>query len=91
MCTELDAAGLRMPIGAGVAGAVVSSGELVSIADAYHDPRFDRSADNETGFVTRTILAVPVLKPASLSKQAGEAAKVGCVIEASPLISTDLH
>jgi adenylate cyclase len=44
----------------GIAGHVFSSGEGVIINDAYADPRFNRTIDEQTGFVTRNILCVPV-------------------------------
>ncbi|WP_296002432.1 GAF domain-containing protein [Rugamonas sp.] len=45
---------------AGVAGHVFTTGEALLIADAYADPRFNRAIDEQTGFVTRTILCVPI-------------------------------
>ena len=44
----------------GIAGHVFTSGESVIIHDAYNDPRFNRSIDEQTGFVTRDILCVPI-------------------------------
>lgn len=44
----------------GIAGHVFTTGEAVVIADAYADARFNRSIDEQTGFVTRTILCVPI-------------------------------
>lgn len=44
----------------GVAGAVFQSGEGLIIHDAYADPRFNRSVDEQTGFRTRSILCAPV-------------------------------
>ena len=44
----------------GIAGHVFSVGKGVIIDDAYADPRFYRSVDEQTGFVTRSILCVPV-------------------------------
>jgi adenylate cyclase len=44
----------------GVAGYVFNTGEGVVIQDAYADPRFNRSVDEQTGFVTRNILCVPI-------------------------------
>lgn len=44
----------------GIAGHVFTTGEAVMIADAYADPRFNRSIDEQTGFVTRNILCVPI-------------------------------
>jgi adenylate cyclase len=44
----------------GVAGYVFAKGEGIIIQDAYSDPRFNRSVDEQTGFVTRNILCVPI-------------------------------
>lgn len=44
----------------GVAGHVFSSGTPLIIHDAYADPRFNRSIDEQTGFVTHNILCVPI-------------------------------
>jgi adenylate cyclase len=44
----------------GVAGYVFNSGKGMVVHDAYSDPRFNRSVDEQTGFVTRSILCVPV-------------------------------
>ncbi len=44
----------------GVAGYVFNTGEGVVVHDAYSDPRFNRSVDEQTGYVTRSILCVPV-------------------------------
>ena len=76
VCTDADAAGMRMPIDTGVAGVVVASGRAVCITDAYSDPRFDARVDRDTGFVSRDLLAVPVLT------SAGGSEYVGCVVEA---------
>jgi serine/threonine protein kinase len=53
-----------LPVGRGLAGAVAKTGEIVNIADAYNDPRFDRATDASSGFRTRTILAAPLRTPA---------------------------
>lgn len=44
----------------GIAGAVFRSGEPVRCDRPYEDPRFDRSVDDRTGFVTRNIICVPL-------------------------------
>jgi len=44
----------------GIAGAVFSSGNGEIIHDAYHDPRFNRSVDEQTGYRTQTIVCAPV-------------------------------
>ncbi len=52
---------IRMPVGQGIAGMVAQTGEPLNIPDAYEDPRFNRKVDVATGFVTRSILCVPML------------------------------
>ena len=44
---------------------------LINVPDAYADARFDRSVDGQTGFVTRQILAVPIVDD--------DARLVGCI------------
>lgn len=51
---------IRLPVGRGIAGAVAADGRTIRLADAYDDPRFDRSWDAKTGFRTRTVLAAPI-------------------------------
>ena len=52
---------IRIPRDQGIAGAVVASGELINISDAYEDDRFDRSVDDASGFRTRSILCLPLV------------------------------
>lgn len=52
---------LRVPAGQGVAGWVLQHGEPVLIADVAQDERFYESIDQSSGFVTRSMLAVPLL------------------------------
>lgn len=54
---------IRLPLEEGLAGHVARSGEMVSVADAHADPRFSRRIDEETGYRTRTVLAVPMFDP----------------------------
>ncbi len=54
------AATIRIPLGAGIAGAVAAAGVPIRIDDAYRDPRFEPAVDQATGYRTRTILAVPM-------------------------------
>ncbi|MEI8368531.1 MAG: GAF domain-containing protein [Planctomycetia bacterium] len=44
----------------GIAGHAFTSGESMIVHDPYADPRFSRANDEQTGFVTRSILCVPV-------------------------------
>jgi serine phosphatase RsbU (regulator of sigma subunit) len=49
--------------GVGIAGYVAEYGESVLLDDVHSDPRFDPSTDNRTGYVTRTMLCVPLQRP----------------------------
>src|SRR5438270_989152 len=40
---------IRLPLGQGVAGAVVATGAIANIADAYADPRFHPEFDRQSG------------------------------------------
>ncbi len=51
---------IRIPMTKGIAGHVASTGQLVNIADAYEDERFNPDVDRKTGFRTRSILCLPL-------------------------------
>src|SRR3954469_20744575 len=51
---------IRLPLGEGIAGDVVATGETANIPDAYQDPRFKAEFDKLSGFHTRSILCAPV-------------------------------
>jgi Nif-specific regulatory protein len=44
----------------GIAGAVAQSGQTINVADAYEHPLFYKAVDLETGYRTRSLLAVPL-------------------------------
>lgn len=44
----------------GIAGYVFTTGEGLIVPDAYADSRFNRHVDEQTGFVTRNVLCVPI-------------------------------
>ena len=52
---------IRVPSHAGIVGHVFKSNHVFLCADPYSDPRFNREVDKRTGFVTRNILAAPML------------------------------
>ena len=56
----VDISGITIENGQGVAGSVVRSGESVIVADAGKDARFSHSVDDESGFVTKSIICVPL-------------------------------
>jgi adenylate cyclase len=51
---------IRVALGQGLAGYVFATGDTVNIPDAYADERFNRAVDLQTGYRTRSVLAVPV-------------------------------
>src|SRR5215831_18222871 len=51
---------VRMDNNKGVAGHVFTTGRGLIIADAYKDERFNPEIDQNTGYVTRNILGVPL-------------------------------
>lgn len=53
---------IRMKMGTGIIGCSASGRKTLNIKNAYEDPRFDRQADEMTGFLTRSILAVPMIR-----------------------------
>jgi phosphoserine phosphatase RsbU/P len=61
--TELELEEIRFPVERGIAGWVVRHRELLNIPEPYQDERFNSSFDRQTGFLTRNILAAPVVSP----------------------------
>lgn len=51
---------IRFPKSKGVAGHVATTGETLNITDAYHDERFNRQIDIQTGYTTNTLLCMPI-------------------------------
>jgi diguanylate cyclase (GGDEF)-like protein len=47
--------------GEGIAGAVFSSGTARCVDEVHHDPKFTRRFDDASRFVTRSVLAVPLM------------------------------
>jgi adenylate cyclase len=56
----VEEAQIRFPSPIGLAGWVFTRGEAVNLKNAYDDPRFNREVDDETGYRTQSVLAVPV-------------------------------
>lgn len=51
---------LRFDASAGIVGHAVTTGTVVNVADAYRDPRFYHQIDDESGYRTHNLLAVPM-------------------------------
>ncbi len=56
----VDISGITIENGQGIAGSVVQNGEPVIVADTEKDTRFSHSVDDESGFVTKSIICVPL-------------------------------
>lgn len=52
---------IRVPKGMGIAGSVMETAQPLLVADVRRDARFFAKADEKTGFVTRSILAAPLI------------------------------
>jgi GAF domain-containing protein len=57
-----EVVGLRLPPGAGLAGAVVASGEGVAVPECRSDPRFASQVAAKTGYVPYTMLDTPLIR-----------------------------
>lgn len=55
------AVGLAFAGSTGIAGYVFSTGQPLAVSDVTADPRFDRATAETTGYIPRSIVAVPIL------------------------------
>ena len=60
VATGMGTEEIRFPADKGLAGHVAMTGNTVNIQDAYNDDRFNKEIDNKTGYVTKTILCMPI-------------------------------
>ena len=51
---------IRLPMGTGLAGWCAKEGKPVIVPDTEKDPRFFRGADKKSGFVTRSMICIPM-------------------------------
>lgn len=58
---------LRLPVGKGIGGWVAQHGQPLLIPDVNQDPRFNPSFDKKSGYVTKSILAVPLIYNAKVT------------------------
>ena len=56
-----DLTGMSLALGEGIAGLVVEHGHTTVVKDCQKDPRWARRFDAKTGFVTRSMVCVPLL------------------------------
>jgi signal transduction protein with GAF and PtsI domain len=74
--------GTRLPVNRGIAGWVVSSGQPIGVDDVRRDPRFESAVAESTGYVPRSILAVPI-------EADGDPVGVMQVLDAAVLVDRD--
>lgn len=55
-----DLVGMRFPLDHGIAGYVAMTGQPIAISDVEQDARFNRDFAQSTGYVPRSILAMPL-------------------------------
>lgn len=53
--------GLSVPTSKGIVGYVFSTGQAIALSDVNSDPRFDQATAKRTGYVPRSIAAVPLI------------------------------
>lgn len=58
---DQDLVGMRIPLNQGIAGYVAMTGQPISISNVEQDPRFNRDFAKSTGYVPRSILAMPLI------------------------------
>jgi phosphoserine phosphatase RsbU/P len=51
---------LHIPIGQGLVGACVAKNEAIVVNDTSSDPRFLKTVDKESGYVTKSVLTLPL-------------------------------
>jgi GAF domain-containing protein len=56
-----EVVGMRIPMSQGIAGYVVMTGQPIAVSSVQEDPRFARETARKTGYVPRSILAMPLL------------------------------
>jgi Nif-specific regulatory protein len=54
---------LRLPDDAGIVGQVIQTGEPRRVSGAHDDDEIDRAVDKQTGYLTETVLCVPLVLP----------------------------
>ncbi len=54
--------GMRISLDQGIAGYVVNTGQPMAISNVQQDPRFAQDTAKQTGYVPRSILAMPLIR-----------------------------
>ena len=51
---------IEIPVGTGMVGKALAEGRTLVTNDPYHDPFFNPEVDKKTGYVTKSILVMPI-------------------------------
>ncbi len=51
---------IELPMGSGIVGTAISNQEKIIIDDVYKDSRFNPEVDKKTGYVTRSMMVIPM-------------------------------
>ena len=51
---------IELPIDSGVVGAAIMGEEKIIIDDVYKDPRFNADIDKQTGYITKSMMVIPM-------------------------------
>lgn len=51
---------IRVPLNQGISGAAAEANQTINLENAYDDPRFNHEFDQKHGYVTRSVLAMPL-------------------------------
>lgn len=51
---------IRVPLNQGISGAAAEANQSINLENAYEDPRFNQEFDQKHGYVTRSVLAMPL-------------------------------
>ena len=63
VATELGT--IRIPANKGIVGESAQTHKLINVPDCYADDRFNRDIDKKTGYRSRCMLTIPLLKSLS--------------------------
>lgn len=55
-----DSQKIIIPEDSGIVGQVINSGKTMLCNDPYNEPFFNKSVDENSGFITKSILCIPV-------------------------------
>jgi len=51
---------IELPINSGIVGSAIVNGEKIIIDDVYKDERFNQDIDKQTGYITKSMMVIPM-------------------------------